>query len=362
MKKILQVVGALGQGGDTVAIMNMAKYIDPTEFQMEFLSHKSMINKSFTNDYCNKGGIIHLIDSDVRKMGFIKYYFAAYNLIKKGQYDVVHVHTSFQSIVVLLAAYNAGVKKRVCHSHTAMVQRPVKNIIYKCIFNAFLPLIRYAIRILSTDCVACGYEAGMFLFGKNNFKVLHNGIDLNRFNPQHNGINDALSEYDLDGKVIIGQIGSIKKMKNQEFTIQICSGLTVDYEMFFIGTGSQKCELEEMAKDNHHIHFLGSRSDIPDLLRKFDVLILPSLPGEGLPVTAIEAQACGCPCLMSEYITHEADLGIGLVKYISLTNIDEWRSMIRKKKPMEINISEAVSEKGFDIVKSSINWIEIYRK
>lgn len=359
MKKILQVVGALGVGGDTTAIMNMARYMDHSEFQMDFLSHESIINNSFVEKYRSEGGVVHLVEGDMREMGVLKYYKAIYKVLKGENYDIVHVHTSFQSAVVLFAARMAGVKSRICHSHTTMIQRPLN----KFLMLVYLPVSRWLIRIFSTQCVACGSEAGHFLFGGKDFTILYNGIDIQKYTPQKTVRNvDVLAEYDLKDKIIIGQVGTIKQMKNQEFSIRLCSGLKQNYEMFFVGTGRLKEQLEKETKSNPHIHFLGRRTDIPDLMRRFDVLLLPSLPGEGLPVTAIEAQACGCPCIMSEYITREADLGMGLVKYVSLNDLDMWRMLIRKKGNSNIDIAKAVSEKGFNEMESSIKWINIYKK
>jgi glycosyltransferase involved in cell wall biosynthesis len=47
-----------------------------------------------------------------------------------------------------------------------------------------------------------------------------------------------------------------------------------------------------------HVHFLGPRRDIPDLLRASDVFLFPSL-FEGLGLALIEAMASGCVCVAS---------------------------------------------------------------
>jgi glycosyltransferase involved in cell wall biosynthesis len=46
------------------------------------------------------------------------------------------------------------------------------------------------------------------------------------------------------------------------------------------------------------VHFLGSRSDIPDLLRGLDLFVLPSI-NEGISNTILEAMACGVPVVAS---------------------------------------------------------------
>ena len=62
--------------------------------------------------------------------------------------------------------------------------------------------------------------------------------------------------------------------------------------------------------------FAGVRSDVPRLMSAMDVLLLPSLY-EGMPNVALEAQACGLPCLLSDTITKEANV-TGLVTYLPM--------------------------------------------
>ena len=89
---------------------------------------------------------------------------------------------------------------------------------------------------------------------------------------------DLLAEYDINDKIIIGQVGTIKPMKNQEFSIRLCAKLQKPYEMFFIGAGVQKEILADKCKTDPHIHFLGLRSDVGALMRKFDKARNASIP------------------------------------------------------------------------------------
>ena len=69
--------------------------------------------------------------------------------------------------------------------------------------------------------------------------------------------------------------------------------------------------------------FLGNRSDVNDLMQAMDVLLFPSL-FEGLPVTLIEAQAAGLPCVISDKITKQAQI-TDLIKYESLdAPLENW--------------------------------------
>lgn len=63
-------------------------------------------------------------------------------------------------------------------------------------------------------------------------------------------------------------------------------------------------ELESSGFGDDYL-ILHQRTDIPDLMRTMDVMIFPSL-NEGLGIVAIEAQAAGTHCLMSEGVPEGA--------------------------------------------------------
>ena len=68
----------------------------------------------------------------------------------------------------------------------------------------------------------------------------------------------------------------------------------------------------------NHVHFLGTRTDVPHLLRNFDAFLFPSL-WEGLPAAVIEAQASGLPCVISSEITDEVVILPGQVTRLPLS-------------------------------------------
>lgn len=67
---------------------------------------------------------------------------------------------------------------------------------------------------------------------------------------------------------------------------------------------------------------VGSKTNTEDYYQAMDVFVFPSL-WEGLPVSVVEAQANGLPCLLSDVITHDVDL-TDQVKYLSLTDKKAW--------------------------------------
>ena len=78
---------------------------------------------------------------------------------------------------------------------------------------------------------------------------------------------------------------------------------------------------------------LGNRSDIPEVMNSFDYFVFPSL-FEGLGNVLIEAQVWGIPCLVSNMVPREADLGLGLLTFRDLTDgAESWAESINLLEP-----------------------------
>jgi len=74
--------------------------------------------------------------------------------------------------------------------------------------------------------------------------------------------------------------------------------------------------------------FAGVRSDVPAMLQAMDVFLFPSL-WEGLPLTVLEAQAAGLPCVISDVISDETDVVPGLTARVPLAaGAAHWASMV----------------------------------
>ena len=82
-----------------------------------------------------------------------------------GKYDVVHSNELFHSGIVLLAAYFAGVKCRVAHSHSIYDLDDInaRKSTMRKIYSSFM---RCMILLFSNVQIGCSTAAGEFLFGE----------------------------------------------------------------------------------------------------------------------------------------------------------------------------------------------------
>ncbi|WMJ16351.1 glycosyltransferase family 1 protein [Geobacillus proteiniphilus] len=369
-RKVLHVFSATHRGGAETMIMNLYRNIDRSNLQFDFVSHK--FDKSdYDDEILELGGNIYRINS-LKKSGPIKYVRDLVRVIKEnGPYVAVHSHTNIQGGVVAFAAWLAGVKMRICHSHNTRWDS--KN---RLLYKIYAYLLKKMIAIFATDYLACGRDAAISMFGKRNFlsgkvKVLNNAIDIEMFNGEVGcDVNQLKKDLNVPNDVmVLGHIGRFHDQKNHKFLIGFAKYLVkqkVNFIMLLVGEGELKTEIEQTVKSENltdYVKLLGVREDIPALMNMFDVFLLPSLY-EGLPVVLIEAQATGTPCIISSSITDEVDLGLGLIEKVELDNsYDKWyKAIIRamqKSIPSDTKIRECIRKKGYD-VKENANKIMNY--
>lgn len=366
--RILYIVGRLGMGGDSSAIFNALEILIEEKklkvSDVDFLTHDIGYNQTKVNELRQKGYNVYILPGDVRKMGPVKYYFAVKKILNEmGPYDVVHTHTSVQSGVALLAAKMCKVPKRVCHAHTNSIQRKTSAISRILI----TPILRSLIVYAGTDRVACGKIAGEFLYGTHQFEILENGIDLELFGRASQEESKVMHNKLINNErqILVGHVGRFSEMKNQKYIISLAERMNnCNVKFVLVGDGEGYEEVKHLAtKKNVAIDFLGRRSDIPQLMMAFDLLILPSLEGEGFPVTLVEAQAAGCPCIASTNVTRESDLGMNLLTFIDLADYQEWIDQITSCNGKKINKTQAiehVKKLGFDKRDAANKWFAVY--
>ncbi len=89
--------------------------------------------------------------------------------------------------------------------------------------------------------------------------------------------------------------------------------------LVLVGDGAERKILKVCLRANNlntSVTFVGATFNVSDYLQAMDVFVMPSL-FEGLPVSLIEAQSAGLPCLISDVITHDVDV-TGNVQWLSL--------------------------------------------
>lgn len=366
-KRILHVVSAMKRGGTETLLMNVYRQIDRSKVQFDFVSHNKE-KCDYDDEIESLGGKVYKISS-LGQQGPIAYVQSVKRILSQHPYIAVHSHTDFQSGFAALAAKQFGIKKIVCHAHT---NRWGKEGI---LANKFiLPSLRALIKYSSTDLCACSIEAAHFLFGKksmNNVTVLNNGIDVDQFT--HIEDEDSFNlrqELKLSRDVkILGHVGNLSEVKNHRFILKLLKILRdngINIVAIFAGDGPLRKQLEEQARFlgvYSFVHFLGVRGDIAKLMKAFDCFVFPSLY-EGFGIAALEAQCAGTPCVVSNRVSKTTDMGLGLIKYMSLDDPESWVREIKEalvtERPNPQDIENHFINSGFHIRESITKWMALY--
>lgn len=357
MKKILVVIttGFVPYGGLTSVMMNYWRAMDKSNVHFDFAS---------TNDPPKP--LLEEIERNgcqYFKLPPRRQLFSYYNSLKRLSqgYDVVHVHgNSSTSILELAPCKSAGVPMRIVHNHNSISNYPVLNRILHPFFTRSY-----------THAIACSQLAGDWLFGKGNFMVLRNAIDVDKFANAYSERERCRKEFNIqDDHFVVGHVGKFNEQKNYPKIISVFSEickLRPNSKLLLIGEGS----LFEWAKDEvkrlsieKNVLFVGRRTDIPYLMSGMDAFLFPSL-WEGLPLSALEAQASGLPVFLSDAISEEVVISENVTVCKLSDDSSVWASTILnsnntlRTNQIESNRS-ALTQAGYNIRTEASNLQEIY--
>lgn len=291
---IVHVIYRLGVGGLENGVVNLINHMDPSHYRHAIVcatdatSFVRRINRQDVAVYeLNK-----LAGNDfTAQLRFWK-------LLRQLKPQVVHTR-NMGTIEYVVPAFLAGVKYRVHGEHGRdMLDIDGTNKKYAIMRRLYAPFI--------TRFITMSRDLERWLInvvGLPSRKIiqLYNGVDLEKF---HNEIACQRYDFGLDkSDFIIGTVGRLQGEKNQSTLIQAfallvneCSSATT-IKLLIAGDGPDRTMLEQLAETlgiREHVIFMGERNDVPQLLRMFDLFVLPSL-GEGISNTILEAMACGCP-------------------------------------------------------------------
>lgn len=354
-RRVLQVVTHMNRGGLETMLMNYYRHIDRNCIQFDFLTHREC-DGDYGEEIKSLGGIIYHLP---RLNPFSYRYRKALDkfLEEHPEYQVIHVHQDCMSSVILKAAKKHGVKVRIAHSHNASQDSNFKYLI-KLIWMRSIP--KYA-----TDLMACGKEAGDWMFRGADFHILNNAIDakLYRFDVEKRNI--LRQQLGIKGEeLLLGHVGRFSPQKNHEFLIDIFYEVQklCEAKLILVGDGELRNEIEDKIRKlglEDKVILTGLRSDVADLMQAMDVFVFPS-HYEGLPVTLVEAQASGLPCLISDKVPIECKK-TDLVQQLSLEkDAKNWADLVIQTVGMEREETyEEIKNSGFDIVENA-NWLQNY--
>ena len=276
---------------------------------------------------------------------------AVYNLLKSGKYECVYVNMlSAANALPVFLAKRTGVSRIALHAHADNTVGILRRILHGvnrkyCSRKADLRL-------------ACGSEAGKWLFGDDAFTVIPNAIDCYKYRFSAQNRVYFRKKYGIpENSLVIGHVGRFAPEKNHEFILGVFRELkkTVpDSVLMLAGDGPLRKSIEDRASElelNDSVFFCGTVDNAESLYSAFDVFLFPS-SFEGFGLAALEAQACGCRVFCSDTLSPELNVS-GSVIYLPLKDEPRvWAEEIRKSADLDRTaLNKSVVESEYNIEK-----------
>lgn len=300
-----------------------------------------------------------------------KYANALKNAVRGKRYDYVWFNACTLSDLTLLKIAKSQGIKCILHSHNS---ENMGNMLNKMLHYCHKKII---CQYVDVYC-ACSTDAAAFMFPEGIYSdtdrwlFVKNGIKMSSFKFDFEARKQIRKRYGLEDAILIGNIGRLHFQKNQKFAIEIIDNLhksNPNLRLLLFGVGPLRNELESFVKYKkleNIVFFMGEKSNINEWLSALDAFLFPSLY-EGLPVSLLEAQASGLPCLVSDVIPAEAICTHSIKRESLNNNLDVWCSdMEELLKNRTGNDREKawkdVSNAGFDVEVEAISFFKFLKQ
>lgn len=246
-------------------------------------------------------------------------------LFTDNKYDVVHCNVMNSGSVILKIAKIHKVPVRILHSHATQTGDKKWKELRNKLFCAV------SLKNANTY-FSCSHLAGDYLFGKDNYYLIPNAIDVDKYSYDQQKRNFLREEEYCEKKLIVTTVGRFTRQKNPIFIVDIVDELSkmgIEFTFWWFGNGELEPEVHKYAHEkgvDKYIKFWGANPKVMDYYSAADIFILPSLY-EGLPVVGIEAQVAALPVLLADTITTETKISDS-VRFLPIASAKLWAKYI----------------------------------
>lgn len=212
--------------------------------------------------------------------------------IREMGIDLLHPHDNLSKLIGARAARRTKIPV-VCHCRDLLKE-------------GFVEKALLVFQLLCMDRVIAVSEGNRRLFSvlgriPHKVRTIHNGLDLSAFDPAKPAAWSRSAMGIAESDFVVGIIGVFDRIKGHTHLFDalqmMAAGGRGAFRCLVVGDGRERDSIHRDVRDRgiaDRVRFLGYRTDIADLLRLMDVVVLPSLQ-ESFPRVPLEAMAMGVP-------------------------------------------------------------------
>ncbi len=297
--RILQVITSLDMGGAETLVVNLIPRLQALGYTVDlcvFDCTETPLTKRLKSE---------CLQTKIYALGHGVYnplYILKLAKIMKN-YDIVHTHNSSPQLFVAIASLFSRTKIVSTEHNTSNRKRNWKW--YRPIESWMYGRYDHVICIskIAEDKLR-EYMGGEWLVKSSNkyksITTINNGIDVNTISEAEPC--RELLDLKVNRKSIL-MVAGFRKQKNQDAIIRALTLLDKEkYEVWFAGIGERMEEVKQLALSlgvSDRVRFLGLRTDIPNVLRAADVIVMSS-HWEGLSLSNVEGMSAHKPFIASD--------------------------------------------------------------
>lgn len=361
MKKIKILFEGLSQniGGIENYVYNLYKNIDKSKYDISFLVDGD-IKIAYYDQYKSEG--CDFFYTENRKKSYTKYLKDLKKIYSENQFDIIHINVMSYSLferITMACKYSKA--KIIVHSHSTGYAKGY------CKTKLLHQIGKIFVRNKKFYKVACGEDAGNYMFGKNDFSIINNGVDTERFKYSEENRKEIRDEFNIDETTtVLTNVGAFFPVKNHSFLIDIFNEyLKINPKslLLLVGEGFLKEKIEAKVEDlkiQNSVIFAGKRGDVNKIYSASDAYVMPSI-SEGLSVALCEAQANGLKCFTSDGVDKKTNIS-GNVEFISLKEDGKyWAEYISKNLSRDYEVLDKIKDE-YTLKKSCEAMYKYYDK
>ncbi len=364
MKRVLVFGITDKKGGVESVIMNYYRNINRNNIQFDFLCNNEQV--AYEDEILELGGRVFRVTARSKNVNQYQKDMQAFFTEHAKEYDTIWVNIcSLANIDYLKYAKKFGIERRIIHCHNSQnMDSFLRGLLHR--YNKLF------IKNYATDFWSCSNDASKWFYSdsiinSDKYKLINNAIDVQKFEFNEQIRKQKREELNLNDKLIIGNVGRFHFQKNHPFIIKVFNEIhkkRSDSVLMLVGVGDDTDKIKQMVKEynlDNSVLFMGTRSDVPELMQAMDIFLFPSV-FEGLPLVLVEAQTAGLKIYTSkDKITNEVVLDKDNIKFISLEDGEtKWCDEILKDIDNEIinidnrkNKLKLIQDAGYDITQEA---------
>lgn len=319
--KIAYFIGSLNRGGAESLILDICRRstIAPYDFICVYRHDGNM-----SSDFFNSGASLIRVP---KKYGILRYLYYLRKTFSEEQVTIVHSQTTSNTLLLSIALIGTGIKIITTFHGYNFGKAPwwQRTLVYQ-----------------KSDKILCVSEHQKQYYEKmwelpitNKLQVVYNGIDFTKIDNVKTKI---VNQLESDGVKLV-MVGNFVDVRSQMVIVKAIDILrnrgVTNFDFYFVGKRVEKehelydncvkyCEENELK----NVHFLGSRGDVPEILKTVDGFVY-STAHDTFGIAVIEATAAGLPIVVNNWPVMSEVCNLGLsdttraIRFFRTNDVDD---------------------------------------